>query len=111
RRLAEWPDAMLATSTHDNKRSEDVTMRIDAISESPERWSTVATGWRDAMRLAEDPPRDDSGPLPVPNPGDLYLLMQTALGAWPIPAPPSAEAPLPPAQRAAFATRLVAYMT
>src|SRR5690606_17061429 len=99
RRLDQWPDAMLATSTHDNKRSEDVTMRIDAISESPEQWSAIATGWRDAMRLVTDPPGDDAGPLPLPNPGDLYLMMQTALGAWPIPDPPAAEMPLPPAQR------------
>ncbi len=111
RRLAEWPDAMLATSTHDNKRSEDVTMRIDVISEAPEAWATIASGWRDAMRLADDPPRDDAGPLPPPNPGDLYLLMQTALGAWPTPPPPAGESPLSGAQRAAFAERLVAYMT
>src|SRR5690606_29627342 len=93
RRLAEWPDAMLATSTHDNKRSEDVTMRIVALSEAPGSWSAIATAWRDAMRLAADPPRDDAGPLPPVNPGDLYLLMQTALGAWPIPRPASSEAP------------------
>src|SRR5690606_35318882 len=111
RRLAEWPDAMLATSTHDNKRSEDVTMRIDAISESPEQWAAMATRWRDAMRLAADPPSDDAGALPALNPGDLYLLMQTALGAWPIPRPASSEALPAGAERAAFAERLVAYMT
>lgn len=111
RRLAEWPDAMLATSTHDNKRSEDVTMRIDALSEMPSEWSAVATAWRDAMGLAADLPRDDEGPLPPVNPGDLYLLMQTALGAWPVPV--GAEAASPPSgeRRDAFADRLVAYMT
>lgn len=111
RRLAQWPDAMLATSTHDNKRSEDVTMRIDALSEAPGPWSAIATAWRDAMRLAADPPRDDAGPLPPVNPGDLYLLMQTALGAWPIPRPASSEAPPAASGRQAFAARLVAYMT
>lgn len=111
RRLADWPDAMLATSTHDNKRSEDVTMRIDALSEAPGQWSAIAAGWRDTMRLADDPPRDDDGILPPVNPGDLYLLMQTALGAWPIPVPAFAEEPPAGDERERFAERLVAYMT
>src|SRR5207237_1138946 len=37
-RLAHWPDTMLAGSTHDNKRSEDVRARIDVISEMPAAW-------------------------------------------------------------------------
>src|SRR4029450_3014722 len=32
-RAANWPHTMLATSTHDSKRSEDARARIDAISE------------------------------------------------------------------------------
>ncbi|MDP9066132.1 MAG: malto-oligosyltrehalose synthase, partial [Pseudomonadota bacterium] len=34
-----WPRNMLATSTHDNKRSEDVRTRISVLSEIPDRWS------------------------------------------------------------------------
>ncbi|RPI45667.1 MAG: malto-oligosyltrehalose synthase, partial [Betaproteobacteria bacterium] len=37
-RAAYWPHTMLATSTHDNKRSEDVRTRIDVISELPAAW-------------------------------------------------------------------------
>src|SRR5881397_1003235 len=33
-----WPATLLATSTHDTKRSEDVRARIGAISEAPELW-------------------------------------------------------------------------
>jgi (1->4)-alpha-D-glucan 1-alpha-D-glucosylmutase len=33
-----WPRTMLATSTHDTKRSEDVRARLDLLSEIPERW-------------------------------------------------------------------------
>src|SRR6266498_3816366 len=33
-----WPTSLLATSTHDTKRSEDVRARIVAISEIPELW-------------------------------------------------------------------------
>jgi (1->4)-alpha-D-glucan 1-alpha-D-glucosylmutase len=37
-RAARWPHTMLATSTHDNKRSEDVRTRIDVLSEMPAAW-------------------------------------------------------------------------
>ena len=34
---AEWPRSMLASSTHDTKRSEDVA-RLHLLSEIPDRW-------------------------------------------------------------------------
>src|SRR3954464_9650982 len=37
-RQRDWPLTLLATSTHDTKRSEDVRARIVAISEIPELW-------------------------------------------------------------------------
>jgi (1->4)-alpha-D-glucan 1-alpha-D-glucosylmutase len=40
-----WPNNMLATSTHDNKRSEDVRTRISILSEIPERWSEALHAW------------------------------------------------------------------
>ena len=40
-----WPNNMLATSTHDNKRSEDVRARISILSEIPERWSEALHQW------------------------------------------------------------------
>ena len=71
-----WPNSMLATSTHDNKRSEDVRTRISILSEIPDRWSEAlhlwsqlnAAAWRNRLpdRHAE------------------YLLYQTLIGAWPI---------------------------
>ena len=35
---AEWPRSMLASSTHDTKRSEDVRARLHLLSEIPDRW-------------------------------------------------------------------------
>src|SRR5262249_20008177 len=35
------PRALLATSTHDTKRSEDVRIRIALLSEMPERWAAT----------------------------------------------------------------------
>jgi Maltooligosyl trehalose synthase len=37
-RQRDWPATLLATSTHDTKRSEDVRARMVAISEIPELW-------------------------------------------------------------------------
>ncbi len=52
-RQRNWPATLLATSTHDTKRSEDVRARIVAISEMPEfwrrslqRWHTVNRRWK-----------------------------------------------------------------
>jgi (1->4)-alpha-D-glucan 1-alpha-D-glucosylmutase len=44
-RAALWPHAMLATSTHDTKRSEDVRARIDVLSEVPEEWELALKRW------------------------------------------------------------------
>ena len=38
RRLSSTPHAMVTTSTHDSKRSEDVRARIDVLSEVPGHW-------------------------------------------------------------------------
>ena len=35
-----WPHALIATSTHDTKRSEDVRARINVLSEIPAEWRT-----------------------------------------------------------------------
>ena len=43
--LVAWPATMLATSTHDNKRSEDVRARIDVISELPAVWRLAVRRW------------------------------------------------------------------
>jgi (1->4)-alpha-D-glucan 1-alpha-D-glucosylmutase len=70
------PHAMLASSTHDTKRSEDVRARLVAISEDP-------AGWDEAVeRLANLAERHRAGDDPDPH--DAYLLFQALVGAWPI---------------------------
>ena len=79
-RAKNWPHTMLATSTHDNKRSEDVRSRIDVISEDPSAWRRAIGRWARINRQKKmDLP---SGPAPSRN--DEYLLYQTLLGAWPL---------------------------
>ena len=79
-RLAGWPHAMLATSTHDNKRGEFVRMRIDVASEDPEGWREIALGWRELAGRLMDP----AGSEGTPDANDLYLLFQTIIGTWPV---------------------------
>jgi (1->4)-alpha-D-glucan 1-alpha-D-glucosylmutase len=78
-RLANWPHTMLATSTHDTKRSEDVRSRINVLSEMSALWRLRARDWR---RLNRTRKRTVNG-QPVPAPNDEYLLYQTLVGAWP----------------------------
>ena len=49
-RQKQWPATLLATSTHDTKRSEDVRARMAAISEIPELWRRSLGKWRTANR-------------------------------------------------------------
>ncbi len=71
-----WPKTLLATSTHDTKRSADVRLRIALLSEVPDAWAERADGW---MRLARRLP----GGSEV-DPRTLYFLLQTLVGVWPI---------------------------
>src|SRR5690606_27088808 len=41
------PTALLATSTHDTKRAEDVRMRLALLSEIPDAWREAVTRWLD----------------------------------------------------------------
>jgi (1->4)-alpha-D-glucan 1-alpha-D-glucosylmutase len=75
--LAEsWPYNLLATSTHDNKRSEDVRTRISLISEIPERWAEALHQWSQLNAPAWN--------NRTPDRHAEYLLYQTLIGAWPI---------------------------
>jgi (1->4)-alpha-D-glucan 1-alpha-D-glucosylmutase len=73
---AEWPRSMLASSTHDTKRSEDVRARLNLLSEVPHLWSKAVRRW---AALAEPYRRDG-----FPDRNTEYFLYQTLVGAWPI---------------------------
>ena len=73
---ARWPQTMLATSTHDTKRGEDVRARLALLSEIPERWSAAVERWT----VMNEPHR--RGDMPDRN--AEYLLYQTLCGAWPL---------------------------
>jgi (1->4)-alpha-D-glucan 1-alpha-D-glucosylmutase len=73
---ARHPHTLLATSTHDTKRSEDVRIRIATLSENPAAWSEAVTRWSAANA------RHRTGDLPDRK--IEYFLYQTMVGAWPV---------------------------
>ncbi|MBS0453822.1 MAG: malto-oligosyltrehalose synthase [Proteobacteria bacterium] len=89
-RQRRWPHTMLATSTHDSKRSEDVRLRIDLLAERVDAWRDAVTRWRKM-----------NAPLcAVVQPAHEYLFYQTLVGALPAWPEPAAD----------FVERMVAYM-
>jgi (1->4)-alpha-D-glucan 1-alpha-D-glucosylmutase len=77
-RANEWPHAMLASSTHDTKRSEDVRARINVLSEMPDDWEAAVGRWSE-MNRSKKMQVDD---MPAPDANDEYLYYQTLLGMW-----------------------------
>jgi|Deesub1362A_J573_1020465.scaffolds.fasta_scaffold05341_2 (1->4)-alpha-D-glucan 1-alpha-D-glucosylmutase len=75
-----WPHSLNATSTHDNKRSEDVRTRIDVLSEIPALWGERLDRWRRWNR----PRKPVVHGQPVPDDNTELLLYQTLVGAWPL---------------------------
>ncbi len=75
RQQSRHPNAMVATSTHDTKRSEDVRARINLLSEIPGQWEQTVKRW---TLMNERHRRDD-----LPDRNMEYLFYQTLVGAWP----------------------------
>ncbi|MGB7191699.1 MAG: malto-oligosyltrehalose synthase [Acidobacteriaceae bacterium] len=100
-RLENSPDAMLATSTHDTKRSEDVRNRLNVISEMALLWPAFV---RRAQRLNARFKRTLEDGRVAPDANEEYLIYQTIAGAWPWKMD-SAE------DRQRFVERLQQYMT
>ncbi|HEX4883377.1 MAG TPA: malto-oligosyltrehalose synthase, partial [Casimicrobiaceae bacterium] len=78
-RALRWPHALSATSTHDNKRSEDVRARIDVIAERPGAWRLAVRRWSQWNRSRK---REVDG-ASAPSRSDEYLLYQTLVGTLP----------------------------
>ena len=74
-----WPATMLATSTHDTKRGEDVRARLAVLSELPVEWLAAVQRWHEL----NDRHRDHE--LDAPDPRDEWFLYQTLAGAHPLP--------------------------
>ncbi len=95
----EHPHCMLATSTHDTKRSEDVRTRIAALSELPTEWRKALRRWQTTNRRHKTAIEGES----APDANEEHLIYQTLLGSWPL-------EPLDKAGRAEYIARIQEYL-
>jgi (1->4)-alpha-D-glucan 1-alpha-D-glucosylmutase len=98
-RVRHWSHEMLATSTHDTKRSEDVRARLAVLSEMTTPWRDAVRRW---MRINRTRKHEVDG-APAPDSNDEYHFYQTLIGSWPLPEPDAAG-------MAEYRTRIEAYM-
>jgi (1->4)-alpha-D-glucan 1-alpha-D-glucosylmutase len=75
-RAERFPHGLLATQTHDTKRSGDVRARIGALSGMAGEWRERVLRWRELTA----PLRAEG----APDPSEEYLIYQTLVGAWPL---------------------------
>jgi (1->4)-alpha-D-glucan 1-alpha-D-glucosylmutase len=79
-RLRDWPGAMITSSTHDTKRSEDVRAHISVLSERPSEWRAALNRWTRLNRKLKTKVEASLAPHRV----DEYVLYQTLIGTWPL---------------------------
>jgi|Deesub1362A_J573_1020465.scaffolds.fasta_scaffold00168_22 (1->4)-alpha-D-glucan 1-alpha-D-glucosylmutase len=94
-----WPYTIIATSTHDSKRSEDVRARINVLSELPSEWKENLMKW---SRINKKKKSILDGQH-VPDKNEEYLFYQTLIGAWPV-------HPMDKAEYETFKQRIKQYM-
>jgi (1->4)-alpha-D-glucan 1-alpha-D-glucosylmutase len=78
-RAQSWPLSLLATSTHDTKRSGDVRSRLAVLTELAPHWISAVLRWRTMNAKHANRVRGQKTPDPVTE----YLLYQTIVGMWP----------------------------
>ena len=75
-----YPLGLLATATHDTKRSEDVRARLAALSEVPREWNEAVDRWH----TSNIKHRQGNGGQWAPDRNEEYLIYQTLVGSWPL---------------------------
>lgn len=82
-----WPHGFVASSTHDTKRSEDVRMRINVLSEMPVEWKSRIDRWAIWNQTHKTALQDDF----MPGKNTEYFIYQTLIGIWPDHFPPEMD--------------------
>ena len=93
-RSEHWPHALLALATHDHKRGPDARARLAVLSERTAHCTQQAQAWIEELHQHSA----------LPSGGDLWMALQSILGAWPLGLSVDDE----PGMRA-FAERLAAW--
>jgi len=79
-RFKSCPHALITTSTHDSKRSEDIRARLNVLSEIPDEWREHLIRWRRLNKRK----RVVSEGMEIPGANEEYLLYQSLIGVWPV---------------------------
>jgi (1->4)-alpha-D-glucan 1-alpha-D-glucosylmutase len=80
-RANSFPQAMLASTTHDTKRSEDVRARLSVLTEMPRDWALAVRQWQRINRRHSVTLEDGRR---VPSGNEEYFFYQTVAGTWPL---------------------------
>src|SRR5262249_51775956 len=75
RNAERYPDTLLASTTHDTKRSEDFRARIDVLAEMPRHWAKAVLGFSSTTAAYRSALVDAN---------TEYLVYQTLVGAHPL---------------------------
>ncbi len=75
-RSTAWPQGLVAGSTHDAKRSEDVRARLALLPELGDEWAADVRRWDGRLRALDRTGEVDGLPR--------LVLVQTLVGAWPL---------------------------
>ncbi len=74
------PYTMLASSTHDTKRGEDVRARLAVLAEVADEWTRHVELWHRILRTGY---AEQDGAALAPDKNDEYAFYQMLLGSWP----------------------------
>ena len=78
-RARHMPYTMLASSTHDTKRGEDVRARLAVLAEVAEEWTRLIEVWHRILRTGYE----QNGASLAPDKNDEYAFYQMLVGSWP----------------------------
>jgi (1->4)-alpha-D-glucan 1-alpha-D-glucosylmutase len=78
-RARDWPRTLVATNTHDTKRSADLRSRLSVLTTHSADWSRYVSRWRKLNRRH----KRVLGGRPSPDTRSEYLFYQTLTGMWP----------------------------
>ncbi|RDC58144.1 malto-oligosyltrehalose synthase [Pedobacter chinensis] len=80
-RQLHWPLSLNGSSTHDTKKGEDVRARLNVLTDLPNEWAQVVNNF---IAVVEKLKKDNNTFSDV-HKNDSYLILQTILGALPMP--------------------------
>lgn len=75
----QWPYTLTTLSTHDTKRSSDVRMRLNVMSEIPEEWKLALKNWSQINAIHKTMLEGEL----EPGLNTEYFIYQTLVGTWP----------------------------